>query len=113
MGVEYADFLTYCRGVINATLDTLTKRQERVLRLYYLEGRTLEETAGIAGLSCGEAAKQVKEIALCRLESGKQSLDLRECLKAFEDFHTYHSAANGTHWRSTGLSQTEAAALVR
>lgn len=112
MGLEYADFLTYCRGVINTALDTLTERQEQVLRLYYLEGCTLEEAAEAMNAS-GQAAKASKDTALFRLESGKYARELRECLEAFEDFHTYHSAANGSRWKETGLSQTEAAALVR
>ena len=113
MGVEYADFLTYCRGVINAAFATLTERQAAILRAHYLEGRTLEETAAATGFSCGEAARNAKETALYRLEYGSHAAALRECLEAFEDFHTYHSAAHGNHWRDTGLSQTEAAALVR
>lgn len=112
MGVEYADFLTYCRGVINAALDTLTERQEQVLRLYYLEGYTQEEMTGYFHISSA-AIGQIKEYALFRLESGKYARELWECLEAFEDFHTYHSAANGSRWKETGLSQTEAAALVR
>ncbi len=112
MGVEYADFLTYCRGVINAALDTLTEKQAAILRAYYLEGRTLKEAAAHLHISAA-AAGQIKDYALFRLETGKYRLDLRECLEAFEDFHTYHSAAHYNRWRDTGLSQTEAAALVR
>lgn len=114
MGVEYADFLTYCRGVINAALDTLNHRQRIIVKLYYLEGYTQEDIRAYLHRRISSAAiGQIRETALFRLESGKYARELRECLEAFEDFHTYHSAANGSRWKETGLSQTEAAALVR
>lgn len=109
MGVEYANFLTYCRGIIGAALETVGERQAVFLREYYLKGRTLPQAAEIAGIPNEYSGKR----ALYRLATGKYSQELRECLEAFGDFHSYHSAAKGNQWKETGLSQTEAAALVR
>lgn len=41
MGVEYVNFLDYCRREIQAALDTLPPEYAALLRLYYLEGKTL------------------------------------------------------------------------
>lgn len=113
MGVEYADFIKYTRNLINAALATLPEKQATILTAHYLKGKSMEESAKIAGISCKQSASCVVDRALYRLSHGRYTRDLRDCLEAFEDFRTYHSAAAGNRWRSTGISQTEAAALVR
>ena len=112
MGVEYADFFGYCRRVIAAALDTLPPTQGALLRLHYLEGRSLEAAAPLCGLSCKQAASDTEFRALLHLERGKYRRELRDCLEAFEDFQKYQTAAKCETWRHTGLSRTEAAALV-
>lgn len=113
MGVEYVDFLEYCRREIRAALDTLPLKYAALLRLHYLEGKTLEEAATLCGLSSKQAASEAKYRALQRLEHGRHRRELRECLVAFEDFREYQEAAKRDTWAKTGLSRTEAAALVK
>lgn len=108
MGVEYADFLDYCRREIRAALDTLPLKYAALLRLHYLE-----EAATLCGLSSKQAASEAKYRALQRLEHGRHRRELRECLVAFEDFREYQEAAKRDTWAKTGLSRTEAAALVK
>lgn len=111
-GVEYADFLTYCRGVIGLALDSLTPAQAGIIRLHYLKGWTLDEVARICGLSSKQAASETEQRGLFHMERGKYRRELRECLTAFDDFHAYGEAAQRDTWSRTGLSRTEAAALV-
>lgn len=111
-GVEYLDFLDYCRRMIAAALDTLPPVQGALLRLHYLEGRSLEDAAPLCGLSCKQAASDTEFRALLRLERGKYRRELRDCLEAFEDFREYQEAAGRETWKRTGLSRTEAGALV-
>ncbi len=113
MGVEYVDFLEYCRREIRAALDTLPPEYAALLRLHYLEGKTLEEAAALCGLSSKQAASEAKYRALQRLEHGRRRRELRECLVAFDDFREYQEAAKRDTWAKTGLSRTEAAALVK
>lgn len=113
IGVEYADFLDYCRRLIGAALDTLPAEYAALLRLHYLKGRTLEEAAPLCGLSCKQAAGDTEYRALLRLERGPYRRELRECLEAFEDFREYQTAVSCETWKRTGLSRTEAAALIR
>lgn len=108
-GVEYLDFLDYCRRVIATALDTLPAAQSAVLRLHYLEGRSLEAAAPLCGLSCKQAASDTEFRALLRLERGKYRRELRDCLESFEDFREYQTAAKCETWKRTGLSRTEAA----
>lgn len=112
-GVEYLDFLDYCRHLIAAALDTLPPAQGDLLRLHYLKGRSLEDAASLCGLSCKQAASDTAFRALMRLERGRYRRELRDCLEAFEDFRAYRTAAKCETWRRTGLSRTEAAALVK
>lgn len=112
-GVEYTDFLDYCRGIIGAALDTLTDAQAALLRLHYLEGRSLEAAAPLCGLSGKQAASEAEYRALSRLEHGRYSRELRECLAAFDDFRAYGEAAQRDTWSRTGISRTEAAAIVK
>lgn len=112
-GVEYADFLTYCRGVIGFALDKLPTVQAAVIRLHYLQGRTMGKAARIHGLSCKQAASSTAKRGLRYLSRCSMKQELRECLTAFEDFHAYGEAARRDTWRRTGLSCTEAAALVK
>lgn len=111
-GVEYLDFLDYCRRLIAVALDTLPPAQGALLRLHYLEGRSLEDAATLCGLSCKQAASDTEFRALLRLERGQYRRELRDCLEAFEDFREYQTAAKCETWKQTGLSRTEAAALV-
>lgn len=113
MGVEYADFLDYCRREIRAALDALPPEYAALLRLHYLEGQTLETAAPLCGFSSKQTASEAEERALRRLERGKHRRELRECLVAFEDFRAYQEAAKRDTWAKTGLSRTEAAALVK
>lgn len=112
-GIEYADFLDYCRGMIGAALETLTDTQAALLRLHYLDGQSLEAAAPLCGLSCKQAASEAKRRALSHLERGKYRRELRDCLTAFDDFRNYGEAAQRNTWNRTGISRTEAAALVK
>lgn len=112
VGVEYADFLSYCRGVIGATLDSLSPAQARIIRLHYLRGMTLEAAATCCGLSSKQAASEIEQRGLFHMGRGRYRRELRECLTAFEDFREYGEAGTRETWSRTGLSRTEAAALV-
>ena len=113
IGVEYADFLDYCRREIGAALDTLPPEYAALLRLHYLEGRTLEEAAPLCGFASKQTASDAEKRARRRLERGSHRRELRDCLEAFNDFREYQEAAGRETWRYTGLSRTEAAALVK
>lgn len=116
VGVEYADFLTYCRGVIEAALELLPAAQADLLRLRYFEGRSQQKVAKMCGLSCKQAVSDTESRLLYRLEHGKYQRDLRDCLDAFEDYQQYAYAggiSSFTRFNHTGISITEAAALVR
>ncbi len=113
MGVEYADFMVYCRGVIHAALASLPEMQSNIIRSHILEGRTLEDTAALCGQSCKQAASDKEERGLRRLECGPYARQLRECLGAFDDFRAYSEAAARETWNRSGVSRTEAAALVK
>lgn len=112
IGVEYADFLSYCRGMIGAALDSLTPGQARIIRLHYLRGMTLEAAATCCGLSSKQAASETEQRGLFHMGRGRYRRELRECLTAFEDFRQYGEAARSDTWSRTGISRTEAAALV-
>lgn len=112
-GVEYANFIDYCRGMIGAALDTLTDAQASILRLHYLEGLSLEAAAPLCGLSGKRTASEAEKRALSHLERGRYRRELRECLTAFDDFRDYEEAAQRDTWSRTGISRTEAAALVK
>lgn len=112
VGVEYADFLSYCRGMIGASLDSLTPVQANIIRLHYLRGMTLEAAATCYGLSSKQAASEIEQRGLFHMGRGRYRRELRECLTAFEDFREYGEAGERETWSRTGLSRTEAAALV-
>jgi len=57
-GVEYGDFLTYCRGIIGAALDNLAPAQAAIVRQHRLEGLTLDEVAALVGLFSKQAESQ-------------------------------------------------------
>lgn len=111
VGVEYRDFLRYCRNVIAAALDGLSEQQAAVIRLHYLDGVDLDTAAERVGMEGRAAAYTSAEQGLYQLASGKHRRALRDCLTAFDDFRQYQTAARGA-WGSTGISRTEAAALV-
>lgn len=113
VGVEYADFLNYCRREIGAALDTLPSKYATLLRFHYLEGRTLEETAPLCGFASKQTASDAEKRARRRLERGSHRQALRDCLEAFNDFREYQDAAGRETWRYTGLSRTETSALVK
>lgn len=113
MGVEYLDFLDYCRREIDTALGTLPPEYAALLRLHYLEGRTLEEAAPLCGFASKQTASDAEKRARRRLERGSRRRALRDCLEAFEDFREYQEAAGRETWKRTGISQTEAAALVK
>ena len=113
VGVEYVDFLDYCRREIRAALDTLPPEYAALLRLHYLEGRTLEAAAPLCGFLSKQTASEAEERALRRLERGKHRLELWECLTAFEDFEQYREAARYDKWKTARISRTEAAAVVK
>lgn len=71
MGVEYADFLDYCRREIRAALDTLPPEYAALLRLHYLEGRTLETVAPLCGFSSKQTASEAEEPGLAPPGAGK------------------------------------------
>lgn len=112
-GVEYADFLDYCRRMIGAALDTLTDAQAALLCLHYLKGLSLEAAAPLCGLSSKQTASETEQRALSHLERGRYRRELRECLTAFDDFRAYREAAQRDTWSRTGISRTEAAAIVK
>lgn len=112
-GVEYADFLDYCRREIGVALDTLPPEYVTLLRLHYLEGWTLEEAAPLCGFASKQTASDAEKRARMRLERGSRRRELRDCLEAFEDFRECQEAAGRETWKRTGLSRTEAAALVK
>ena len=112
-GVEYRDFLDYCRREICAALDTLPPGYAALQRLHYMEGRTLEEVAPLCGFASKQTASDAEKRARRRLSRGSHRRVLRGCLEAFEDFREYQEAARREAWKQTGLSRTEAAALVK
>ena len=110
--VEYSDFMIYCRGMIEAALNTLTERQADLMRCRYLCGQSLEDAAFLCGFSGKQAASEAEHRALTHIERGKYSRELRECLSTFGDFHTLFDASQRETWRRTGTSRTEAAAIM-
>ena len=115
-GVEYADFVRYARMVINAALDTLTEAHAALLTAHYLEGRSMERAEEIAGFSCKQSASDAAERAAYRLANGKYSHELRACFDAFNDYREYRYAAqvgSFTRYQQSGISSTEAEALVK
>lgn len=115
MGVDYSDFLVYCRGIIECALETVSETQATAIRLYYLEGFTHEDAALICGNSTGQATQAAVKSGFYLLRRGSFSKRLRECLEAFEDFHNYAAAAHSQGiggFMRYGMSATEAAALV-
>lgn len=108
MGVEYRDFLLYCRGIISAALDGLMPSQAAIVRLHYLDGLTLEDAAKMRGLSSKQAAKEAEERALDRLARGRYRQELRECLNVFEDFQAARDAARAGLWSTTSHTETKA-----
>ena len=115
-GIEYSDFIRYARLIIDSALGMLPEKQAAILKLHYLENIPLDQAAPAAGIASKQAASCTAERALCRLANGKYSRELRACLDAFDDFQEYHSAAqvgNYTRYRQTGISSTEAAAMVK
>lgn len=110
-GVEYGDFLDYCRRIIGAALGSLTPAQAATVRLHYLDGLTLDEIAGRRRLSSKQAVKEAEERALDRLARRKYRRELWECLEVFEDFHAAKDAARADLWSTTASSRTETAAL--
>lgn len=76
-GVEYGDLLDYCRRIISAALDSLPPAQAAIVRLYYLDGLTLEDTALQCGMSGKQAVKEAEDRALDRLARGKYRWELR------------------------------------
>lgn len=112
MGVEYADFLDYCRGVIYMALERLTESQAGIIRAHYFKGKTLKEIGRERGISTA-AASNIEQSAFTNLYCGRYGKELRECLDAFMDFHTLMDAATNNRWRQTGYSRTEAAAFIK
>lgn len=113
MGVEYADFLNYCRREIGAALDTLPPEYAVLLRLHYLEGRTPEEAAPLCSFASKQMASDAEKRARQRLERGSHRRELRDYPEAFNNFREYQDAAGRETWRYMGLSRTEGAALVK
>lgn len=108
-GVEYGDFLPYCRGIIGAAMESLTERQAEILRLRYLDGLPLEDVARMSGLSSKQAVSAAEERALDRLARGKYRRRLRECMDTLKDFRADREAARSCLY--SAASHTETAAL--
>ena len=66
-----------------------------LLRLHYLEGRTLEETAPLCGFASKQTASDAEKRARRRLERGSHRRALRDCLEAFNDFREYQARRAG------------------
>ena len=109
-GVEYRDFMPYCRGVIKAAFETLSESQADILRLRYLDGLTLEEIAKTHGISSKQATDEAEKRALDRLARGKYRQALRECLDTLADLRAGMDAERADLWSA---SRTEKAALRR
>ncbi|MEK7564276.1 MAG: sigma factor-like helix-turn-helix DNA-binding protein [Patescibacteria group bacterium] len=75
MGIEQTPNLeeSYARKeLIEMALKSLKPKEERVLRLRFFNGMTLEEVATELGLSSGERARQVQELALRKIRLGHE-----------------------------------------
>lgn len=115
IGVEYADFLTYCHGVIDTAMEGLTASQADVIRLQYYRGLSMREIADRWDVS-KQTVSNTTYAALCKLERGRYRRELHECLEAFDDYNQYGYAAQASgvnRFRRSGMSSTEAAALVK
>ena len=109
IGVEYREFMRYCRGIISTALKTVMDQQAIILRLHYLDGMTLEDITEMRGLSSKQAASETEERALNRLACGKYRRELRECLDTLEDFRADRDATKADLW---SIGRTEKAALL-
>ena len=76
-GAEYGDLLDYCRRIIGAALSGLPPAQAAIVRLHYLDGLTLNDTALQCGMSGKQAVKEAEDRALDRLARGKYRWELR------------------------------------
>ncbi len=114
VNIEYQDFLKYAQCTIAAALDTLSPKQRALLTERYINGKTFEESAAIAGFSGKQAAHEAAERALNKLRCGRYSKYLRQCLNFFEEYRCYEDAAKGGNsgFYRYGISATEAAAIL-
>lgn len=103
VAVEFADFLLYCRGIINAAIDTATPTQAETIRANYFEGRSLVDIAEQRGTS-RQAVYSMERYAFDKILCGKYRPLLRECLDVFNEI-------NGSVEASCIKRPTEAAAL--
>lgn len=91
LGVEYADFLEYCRGTINAALATVSPRQAETIRAHYSEGMSLDEIGARTGIT-RQSVFGTEQRAFYRLMRGKYRRLLRDCLDTFTEFHNCEAA---------------------
>lgn len=85
LDVEYADFLEYCRGTIDAALATVSPRQAEIIRAHYSGGVTLEGVAAQTGIT-KQAISGYEQVAFFKISMGKYNRLLRECLDTFSEF---------------------------
>ncbi len=115
INAEYREFISYCRRLINAALESLSDQQAKAVQLYYYGGLSMEDVAKECNLSSGAAVEAVIFRARYKLLRGKYSVLMHECLEEFEDFHNYTYAAQSSgigRYRNTGMSSTEAAMFI-
>lgn len=83
--LEYGEFYTYCRGVIDAALDSLPESQGSLLRLYYLQRTGIDRATATTVYRSRAGAYEAIDRALYRLAHGPYTRALRECLDVFNE----------------------------
>lgn len=114
--IEQADFIQYVRSVIVAALETLNPLQRDLLVDKYINNKSWEYCAEKHGFKYSVNAIDMAERALYRLEHGKYSRLLRECLDEFNDYNNYEKAAYSSGlgaFNRYGISSIEAVALLK
>ena len=114
--IEEQDFLRYTRSVIAAALETLEPKERAVLIDKYINGKSWQYCAEKHGYNSKASVCEAGERALDRLERGKFSRQLRECLDGFNEYNEYKQASYngglGAFYRY-GVSSIEAVALLK
>ena len=114
--IEHRDFVKYTRSVISAALETLEPVQQALLIDRYLNNKSWKHCAAAYGYETRSSANEAAERAAQKLQRGRYSKQLRECLDGYNEYNNYKQAARsggaGAFYRY-GVSSIEAVALLK
>lgn len=92
VGIEYADFLTYCRKAINGALETLPQSKKEIMKAHYLHNVPRKDIAAARGITEGAVTAAIAD-AVYKIRRGKYAARLRECLNGFNDYRANDGAS--------------------